>query len=446
MRAIAALLTLVIASGGVASGRGLPENTDEITALSVEEARSLVTREPLVLTLDGLTSLPVDVARALALHPGRLHLDRLVDPSDELLEALATHENDLSLGGLASLTDRQAEILGDHGRFLWLKDAFDGTPVEPRAPRRAGRLFLNGVTSLTVAQAESLGRHEGALFLGGVTTLGDDEVEALTRRPRDLHLFALTGMTDRQARLFGDHRGALSLSGVVSLSPAQADALSRHEGSLSLGGLASLTDGQAEELSRHAGDLWLFSSSLTTLSDHQAESLSRRRGDLYLAGVTTITAAQARSLAKQPGNLALFDLTEASDEVIAALATHRGSAAHGQTLELESLPSLTEAQAEALSRHAGPLSLGNVVLSASAARALATHDWLSLSIHTLSDEATEALARQRGTIYLTPLTMTDEQAEVWASWKGGRRVFSARNFTDRQIEILSRNRGITFFP
>jgi len=135
---------------------------------------------------------------------------------------------------------------------------------------------------------ESLGKHEGDLYLNGLTSLSDAAAQSLSR-----------------------YRGSLELGGgahwqnaMKDLTDAAAESLSKHKGGdLSLGGLTSLSDAAAEFLSKHEGDLSLYR--LTSLSDAAAESLSKHEGALDLRGLTELSDAAAESLGKYKGELSL---------------------------------------------------------------------------------------------------------------------------------------------
>ena len=122
---------------GAAIGRA--EETDQITALTVEQAKTLAQDKSGRLLLDGLTSLSPEVATELARHEGWLSLNRLDNLSDEAAEALGRHKGYLHLDGLRKISDQAALALARHN----------------------GELFLNGLTSISDEAAKGLGQHRG---------------------------------------------------------------------------------------------------------------------------------------------------------------------------------------------------------------------------------------------------------------------------------------------
>jgi hypothetical protein len=106
------------------------------------------------LLLDGVVSLSVNAAKALAKHKGQgLFLNGLTTLSDEAAEALAANNEDdgLVLNGLTSLSDKAAAGL---------------------AHFRGCGLFLNGLTSLSDNVAEAFAQFQGqVIFFNGLSSL-----------------------------------------------------------------------------------------------------------------------------------------------------------------------------------------------------------------------------------------------------------------------------------
>ena len=113
----------------------------------------------------------------------------------------------------------------------------------------------------------------------------DEQVKSLRYASTDhLELNGLTSITDAQAEILsklgnGTSEYILSLNGLTSITDAQAESLSNlwH---LNLNGLTSITDKQAENLSNKTRSAEL--NGLTSITDAQAESLSKVR-ELYIS-------------------------------------------------------------------------------------------------------------------------------------------------------------------
>ena len=127
--------------------------------------------------------------------------------------------------------------------------------------KHQGTLYLNGLTTISDAAAESLAKYEtsmGQLNLTGLTELSDAAAESLSKHQGYLSLYGLRELSDAAAESLSKHQGGLDLHGLTELSDAAADSLSKHQGGdLSLNGLTELSDAAAESLSKHQGNLWL---------------------------------------------------------------------------------------------------------------------------------------------------------------------------------------------
>ncbi|MCE9568023.1 MAG: DUF1588 domain-containing protein [Planctomycetes bacterium] len=345
---------------------------DGLESLSVEAAAALA--EMHGHNWDGrlpaMKTIPEDVARALAKRPGGLSLEGLTSLSDEAAKALGGKLGG-NLPGLTSLTVESAKAIagpvpGQFHRTLNL----DGLTALPDDIALAiggkdsrGNLYLNGLTSLTPAAAKAICQREGDLYLDGLTTIPDDTLKAIT-----------------------EHK-----------SPGYARPI------VFLKGLTKLSDDGAVILAawpKWCGEL----PALSMLSEKTAVALaSSRNWDGKLPAVKQLSAEVAKAHAKRRGNLSLDGLAELSDAAANALAEHRDG-----TLSLNGLKNLSDKAAAALARHDGRLSLnGLTTLSDGAAGALAQHpgDWLILDgLTTLTDSAAKALAQHRGVVSLNGLT------------------------------------------
>jgi formylglycine-generating enzyme required for sulfatase activity/predicted DNA-binding WGR domain protein len=169
-----------------------------------------------------------------------------------------------------------------------------------------GWLVLNGLTSLSDAAAESLGKYKGPLlWLNGLTSLSNVAAESLSKYKDELRLDGLTCLSDAAAESLSKHEGSLHLDGLTSLSDTAAESLSKHEGDLILNGLTSLSDTAAESLSKHKGELYL---AVLTWSDSVAKSLDKHgrlqlseEAEYALQSFRYIDDAQRSEVADPPG-------------------------------------------------------------------------------------------------------------------------------------------------
>ncbi len=426
---------------------------DGLTSLSEVQAQVLAGHNG-ELSLNGLTSLSDEVGVSLAKHTGgRLYLKGVKSLSTTVGKALSqrkgggpTHK--VCLDGLETLSVGAAEALAASPGHTWdgRLPAMKTMPedVAQALAQRQGGVSLEGLTSLSDEAAKALtGRLGGDL--SGLTSLTVESAKAIIgpipgQFHRSLHLDGLTSLPDEIALAIGgkDSRGNLHLNGLRSLTPTAAKAICQREGDLYLNGLTTITDETLKALAEHQAPgharPTVYLQGLTALSDDGAAILaawpkwsgelpalpalsakgaaalaSSRKWDGKLPAVRTMSADAAQALALREGNLALDGVTTLIEDVAAALANHRGG-----TLSLNGLKSLSDKAAAALAPHRGRLSLtGLTTVSDETAKALAGHggDWLFLDgLPTLSDQAAAALAQHQGVVSLTGLTNLSAEA------------------------------------
>lgn len=180
---------------GPAIDRPSPETAAELAKIPVK----------LDLPLRVLDSVPL--AEKLA-GQSSLSLNDLTTLSEEAAKALARHTRDLSLNGLTELSAEAAKALAQHQAF---------------------GLRLSGLTTLSAEAAQALAQYKGFLNLNGLTTLPDDATEALAQHKGSLSLNGLTTLSADAAQALGQHQGELSLAGLTALSAEAAKALAAAE-------------------------------------------------------------------------------------------------------------------------------------------------------------------------------------------------------------------------
>ncbi|WP_417385724.1 hypothetical protein, partial [Gimesia sp.] len=155
------------------------------------------------------------------------------------------------LSGLTSLSDAVAESLGKH----------------------RGSLHLSGLTSLSDAVAESLGKHRGSLHLRSLTSLSDSAAESLACR-LNLH-YDIRNWPESAAETFQRYRQHTITKEIAEQFLADTD-------SVNLNAFTAIEDAAAESLSKHRGALDLRGLTWECLSNAAAESLCKHQGGLYL--------------------------------------------------------------------------------------------------------------------------------------------------------------------
>jgi hypothetical protein len=192
---------------------------------------------------------------------------------------------------------------------------------------------LDGLTQLTPTQAKILASFDGdgylsSLSLNGLTELTDSIASALGGcKATDLYLDGLTSMTDEQARQLGKYDGYLLLRRLSSITDNQAMILGCS--ALEFPYLDSITPRQIRLLGSYAlpgrpRRLHLDLSGLTHLTDEQIDALlelgncddkgrpirigdrySGRQNSISLDGVDSLTEAQMKRLAEFGGDIRL---------------------------------------------------------------------------------------------------------------------------------------------
>jgi hypothetical protein len=179
---------------------------DDFIAITAEAAAMLSTGDRWDTNLDGLTQLSVEVAQNLAGAPS-LSLRGIHSLPDDVAAALAEHKDELELGGLTELSDAAAESLGKH----------QGTSLD-----------LDGLTELSDVASEGISLHRGKLSLGGLSGLSSAAAKSFGRfQGSELCLNSLTSLSESAAESIGKHerKGEISLQGLENLSDSAAIAL-----------------------------------------------------------------------------------------------------------------------------------------------------------------------------------------------------------------------------
>ena len=286
--------------------------------------------------------------------------------------------------------------------------------------------YLNlGIPSISDEAAKAFINHKGALIINEIKTLSDSAAKSLADKDGDLSI-CLKALPASTANMLARHKGGtLSFPSLVTISPEAAQALSSHSAELVLGekfgcySSFTLEPDAAEHLSRHGGNLTI--NGLKNLTDKAAMALSQLKYALTLeelrdlptgpggvalckklcdSSIKELSFLYLRSLSRNcaaalalgKGALAIsLEETKWSDDVLLALAAHRGSLtidprhlsdasgrALGQrsaktALTLRYLKSLTDVAAKALSVYGGMLSMesdNKITMSPEAARLL----------------------------------------------------------------------------
>lgn len=163
------------------------------------------------LSLDGLTSIDVDTARALGEFDGHeLHL------------------------GLPKLTGDLAAVMADFkcGRLYFEKlTGIDAATAASLAAYRGRGLTLGGLEGLSVEAAQALAKFQGDdLILDGLTTLDAETAQTLAAFKGNVRLFGLTRLSIETARMVYERYPQKDLGryiGITALDTPDAEQVAR---------------------------------------------------------------------------------------------------------------------------------------------------------------------------------------------------------------------------
>lgn len=346
LRLLAAFVVAWIA--GCTTRPTTPREMSTLTTLTVAEAERLVFQDPsepprqIRLELDGLTTLPQDVAEVFARptrHTYWISLDGVAALSPQAAEALVRNANHLSLGGLGTISPELAEVFGKY----------------------RGDLILNGIASMTPGVAAAVARGKGFLCLNGLTTLSPETARALAgNSTQQLALNGVSEISHEVARGLAATRSDLYVNGLKNMTPEVADALVSYDGNgLWLTGLDKRV--VAPEI-------------VATLRRNPAIKLIADRRDLedmdrYELLLDNHSRIR-RTVSRRPDGVET--VTESDSEEIAALIREHASAMQGRLAEPRAIGTHVPLVLE-IFRHADRISM-KLTDTEKGARALVTSD------------------------------------------------------------------------
>lgn len=418
----------------------LPDDTDAIQTLTVEQAQHLASQDG-DLSLNGLTAISDEVAEALSQHAGGwLRLDGLSSVSARTAAALIRHEDAVTLESLFELTSY--ELAAKLAPYTSFENLAEISADAARALVEAEDTYFEfgGLRNLEADTARVLARLQASLSFEGLRDLPEEVAASLAMHEERLSFPGLSTISAGAASALALHKGPLHLDGITSLSSEAAQALAKLQSELSLDGLTDLPAEVAKELGSHAGALYL--NAITSLSSEAAHSLATHAGSLDLNGLKTLSTAAAKGLAPHEELLSLSGLEMVADDTARALSKHKGG------LRLNGLTKLSDTALQSFSTFTGWILCldGLPTISAKAAAMLSRQQADlnyngGLSLHGLKDISTdvaESLARYRGRLFLRGVEeISDRAAKALAAHKGHLSLESLKSLSDRAAEWLA---------
>jgi hypothetical protein len=153
-----------------------------------------------------------------------LKLDSITSITEQQAVLLGRVKN-LELNGITSLTIKQCESLGNVEGRLTMNGLTELTDEGCRLLCNAKVINLEGLTSLSDQQITHLSKQGPGLNLSGLSEISESQLSILLReRIQKLELNGLTTLTDAQAKLLSRPYW-LSLNGLTIITPQQAEQL-----------------------------------------------------------------------------------------------------------------------------------------------------------------------------------------------------------------------------
>lgn len=355
----------------------------------------------------------------------------------------------------ATLTYRNIALFGSQipRAFSHISGSFTSVSLDAAEAlgKCTGPLNLDGLPRLSPAIATALVTHQGPLSLQGIQRLDDDTAEILSMHRGILILDGLKEFDDAPGHLalaaqMASTEARINFHNLKYIPTAVAEQFIPHKGHLVVlayylnCALTPMATWRA--LSRHRGPLTVAFSPFSDPHDDIVSALAEHRGDLKLSGIRTLTRVMAAALANHDGTLEIYSCN--TDQVAALLSEHEGPLVLGGIAELSS------SSAFSLSVRPGAIglpdlgSIGSMPGHISLAQRLAKSSGaLCLSsLKSIPNEIADALSAHRGFLDLSGLqSISNEAADALARHKGALFLKAWDSMTKQAAEALASHEG-----
>lgn len=381
------------------------------------------------LRLDGLTKLSGDAAEKLIAFKGSIRLNGLQVIDEKLAKVLAKTEcSTIDLSGISTLPDVVEKVLASSIDSITERDRNNKS-------QRVHRIRLRNLNDIkTAALAKALSRasesyykkisRPGSTFPERLDVdaemLSAEAAEAIVSEEwPDEIVLGLQPLTPEIIRIFVASNKPLEIS-IINISPAVAQILATHESDLKSFDCHNLSVEAANALQPHKHSLTL---SIADCSPDTLDALAKHEGELTIIGLQEFNSVHlARKLVESAGaeTLNLHDVEKISSDVVEVLMEL-------PELYLPSLHTLSPDAADALAKYEGYLELPELTSldSKSLAKRLASEGMNYLEIteqKTLSPEVSDALAKFSGELSMYQLSSLSSKllAKKFAdqNWQG----------------------------
>lgn len=435
--------------------------------LDIRSARAIARYRGPELSFPALEDLNPEAAMELMNYPGKLYLKGLTRLDPTLAKALATKNvGELWMIRVDSLSSEVIENLS-HFRAEWLVlDKLTELPVAlgQAFSKRPSHFRFNGVTTMTVAQAQAWASHDGRLRMRSLKLKDPKVLKALAkhigpvdidrkhcqlfnayRRPRPeiqerirkgdlealrflvdlppdiakqlarsqlkrLRFVCLTQLSEESAKWLALFPGDLSFAALIDHSPKVMAALAEHRYELFFYGPGPWPIESIRAIARHKGP-WISADCFEQLTARQAQEFAKSKNNLRFQRLESMSEKTAQALSKHTATLRFQSGHRFSSKALSILASHKGEVIYFTRSKF------TPEQLKALMGYQGVLAIEDWTrLPAEYARIFSLYKgrglWLD-GLRALDAEAAHALKAFKGKIRLRRLRrLSDGAARV----------------------------------
>jgi hypothetical protein len=280
-----------------------------LKALTPQVAQHLAKHRGGPLLLNGVTSLDVETAVALATSQGAIHLG-VHELTAETAKALAsgTSQRWLTLTGLKSLDPLAAELLVNNQHLSLYLPTLKPVDISPRLSAVFAKakclLGLTGIYELTPELARDIGFYSSRVELTNLTTITLEQARLLSPNSGSLEFPAIERLDDAVLRQLAQNKGRLTFH-FHFVHASFARGMEGHEGTLAIRYPTHFmrTVGTTDK------SVWFGPDAF--------ESLLRHRGPLVLPDLDVLSEAQEEQVTRREKTIVLF-LKEVSPKALEA--------------------------------------------------------------------------------------------------------------------------------
>ena len=247
--------------------RGDTSNTKKLKAITKEAARELAEN----------TKTGLEYKRGVH---GDIYLDGLVSLELEIAKALASNKGSIYLMSVKTLGVEEAKAIAPQGGSLYLPavTTLGSDVLVALAGHKGYQIHLNGLESIDGEAARAFGKYKGVVYMKGLKRINEETAQAFINYQYLYTLQGLTHINKELATILVEAKGDLFFDSLENLDPAIADILVARKRVLGLGSLKVLDSELAKVLAKHEGILAL--NGVKTLTPEVIQILVKHKGPI----------------------------------------------------------------------------------------------------------------------------------------------------------------------